>query len=131
MEGPAFSTKAESKMYRQLEMDIIGMTNFLEAKLAREAEICYLTIAMVTDYDCWHPKHADVTVDQVIGNLMENSKQAKALLKHVLPSLNYACTTSCREALKQGLMTPIEAIPKDTAKKLQPILKKYLTQAKK
>lgn len=125
MEGPAFSTKAESKMYRQLEMDVIGMTNFLEAKLAREAEICYQTVAMVTDYDCWHPNHAAVTVEKVIENLGENSARAKKLLKEILPELSYECSTNCRQALKSGLMTPLPLIPKNTAKKLQPILEKY------
>ena len=131
MEGPAFSTKAESKMYRQLEMDVIGMTNFLEAKLAREAEICYLTIAMVTDYDCWHPKQADVTVEQVIGNLSANSGNAKKLLKEILPIMNNKCSSKCRVALKEGLMTPIENIPPATLKKLHPILNKYQPQAQK
>lgn len=129
MEGPGFSTKAESKMYRQLEMDIIGMTNFLEAKLAREAEICYLTIAMVTDFDCWHPKHADVTVEQVMSNLNENSSKARELLKIILPALKSDCHMGCRHSLKQGLMTPVEAIPADTFKKLKPILEKYQNQA--
>ncbi len=129
MEGPGFSTKAESKMYRQLEMDIIGMTNFLEAKLAREAEICYLTIAMVTDFDCWHPKHADVTVEQVISNLSENSSNAKKLLKHILPKMTKDCNNDCRCSLKKGLMTPVKAIPTNTFKKLKPILEKYQNQA--
>ncbi|MCM8526711.1 MAG: S-methyl-5'-thioadenosine phosphorylase [Lentisphaeraceae bacterium] len=125
MEGPAFSTKAESKMYRQWGMDVIGMTNFLEAKLAREAEICYQTVAMVTDYDCWHPGHAAVTVEKVIENLGENSKKAKLLLKELLPSLQYECSTDCQNSLKSGLMTPIPLIPEKTAAKLQPILEKY------
>ena len=129
MEGPGFSTKAESKMYRQLGMDVIGMTNFLEAKLAREAEICYLTIAMVTDFDCWHPKQADVTVEQVISNLTANSSSAKTLLKAILPLMDNKCLNGCRHSLKEGLMTPPEAIPAETLKKLQPILKKYQTQA--
>lgn len=130
MEGPAFSTKAESNVYRQWGMDVIGMTNFLEAKLAREAEICYLTIAMVTDYDCWHPNHADVTVEQVIGNLIQNSDRAKKLLKTLIPKLSYTCNTGCREALKSGLMTPYELIPEETREKLQPILEKYRNQEK-
>lgn len=125
MEGPAFSTKAESKMYRQLGMDVIGMTNFLEAKLAREAEICYVTVAMVTDYDCWHPTHAAVTVEQVIENLLQNSNNAKILLKKLLPEFLYKCTTDCQHSLKSGLMTPLETIPNETKKKLQPILEKY------
>lgn len=129
MEGSAFSTKAESNMYRQLGMDVIGMTNFLEAKLAREAEICYMTVAMVTDFDCWHPTHAAVTVEQVIENLGENSTKAKTLLKELLPELSYECTTNCQHSLKSGLMTPMVAIPKETQKKLQPILEKYQKQA--
>lgn len=129
MEGPAFSTKAESEMYRKLGMDVIGMTNFLEAKLAREAEICYTSVAMVTDFDCWHPTHAAVTVEQVIENLGENSQKAKKLLEKLLPDFTYECTTNCQHALKAGLMTPLNAIPEKTSKKLQPILKKYQQQA--
>lgn len=129
MEGPAFSTKAESKMYRQLGMDIIGMTNFQEAKLAREAEICYVTVAMVTDYDCWHPTHKAVTVEKVIENLSRNSSKAKKLLKELLPEFSYECTTNCQHSLQSGLMTPLDAIPDETGKRLEPILKKYHKQA--
>ena len=126
MQGPAFSTKAESKLYRQWGMDIIGMTNFGEAKLAREAEICYVTVAMVTDYDCWHPEHDAVTIEEVIDNLNKNANHAKNFLKKLLPNLNHNCTHGCRHALKTGLMSPLEMIPDATKEKLAPILKKYL-----
>jgi 5'-methylthioadenosine phosphorylase len=126
MQGPAFSTKAESKLYRQWGMDIIGMTNFGEAKLAREAEICYVTVAMVTDYDCWHPEHDAVTIEEVIDNLNKNANHAKNFLKKLLPNLNHNCTHGCRSALKTGLMSPLEMIPDATKEKLAPILKKYL-----
>ena len=125
MEGPAFSTKAESEIYRSWGLDVIGMTNFLEAKLAREAEMCYLTIAMVTDYDCWHPSHDAVTVEQLLDNLQQNSARARKLLKTILPELEYECTTGCRHALEAGLMSPVESIPQETLEKLEPILAKY------
>ena len=126
MQGPAFSTKAESELYRKWGMDIIGMTNFGEAKLAREAEICYVTVAMVTDYDCWHPDHDAVTIEEVIGNLTSNAARAKNFLKMMIPSVKPECCHGCREALKTGLMSPIEAIPAATKEKLAPLLKKYL-----
>lgn len=125
MEGPAFSTKAESEIYRSWGLDVIGMTNFLEAKLAREAEMCYLTIAMVTDYDCWHPSHDAVTVEQLLDNLQQNSARARKLLKTILPELEYECSTGCRHALEAGLMSPVESIPQETLEKLEPILAKY------
>src|SRR5205823_12499039 len=87
MEGPAFSTRAESELYRSWGMDLIGMTNLQEAKLAREAEICYVTLAMVTDYDCWHPEHESVTAEQIIANLMQNATTAKGVLRAALRRL--------------------------------------------
>src|SRR5208337_3801480 len=87
MEGPQFSTKAESNVYRSWGMDVIGMTNLQEAKLAREAEICYVTVAMVTDYDCWHPEHDAVTVDQIVGNLIKNAENAATVVRNAVASM--------------------------------------------
>ncbi len=126
MQGPAFSTKAESELYRKWGMDIIGMTNFGEAKLAREAEICYVTVAMVTDFDCWHPDHDAVTIEEVIDHINKNADHAKKFLQELIPNLNHSCTHGCRDALKIGLMSPVENIPDATKEKLAPILKKYL-----
>ena len=91
MEGPQFSSLAESELYRSWGCDVIGMTNMPEAKLAREAELCYATVAMVTDYDCWHPNHDDVTVDQIIKVLLANADKAKSLVKHVVPQIGRGC----------------------------------------
>jgi 5'-methylthioadenosine phosphorylase len=112
MEGPQFSSLAESKLYRQWGCDVIGMTNMPEAKLAREAEICYASVAMVTDYDCWHPDHDHVTVEQIIGVLMANANKGRELVKHVVPQLKAdAASTqcSCRSALQFALITAPEA----------------------
>jgi 5'-methylthioadenosine phosphorylase len=112
MEGPAFSTRAESNLYRSWGMDVIGMTNLQEAKLAREAEICYVTIAMVTDYDCWHPGHDDVTVEVVIRVLLGNADTARDLLKAVVPALGHhegPCHAGCQTALDHALITAPEA----------------------
>src|SRR6058998_200280 len=110
MEGPQFSTKAESNLYRSWGMDIIGMTNLQEAKLAREAEICYATIAMVTDYDCWHPDHDHVTVDMVLKVLFQNADKAKALVKATVPlaARDRDCPQGCRHALDNAIITPEE-----------------------
>jgi 5'-methylthioadenosine phosphorylase len=126
IEGPQFSTRAESKLYRQWGMDVIGMTNFHEARLAREAEICYLTVAMVTDYDCWHQEHDAVTVEQVINNLKTNAVFAKSILEEIIPTLDTECTHGCRTSLQKGLLTPISAIPAKTKKILEPLIRKYL-----
>ncbi|RJX30717.1 MAG: S-methyl-5'-thioadenosine phosphorylase [Oxalobacter sp.] len=112
MEGPQFSTLAESEMYRSWQCDVIGMTNMPEAKLAREAEICYATVAMVTDYDCWHPDHDHVTVSQVITVLMENADRARSLVRHAVPHLagdHHAAECSCRSALEHAIITPPQA----------------------
>jgi 5'-methylthioadenosine phosphorylase len=112
MEGPAFSTLAESNLYRSWGMDVIGMTNLQEAKLAREAELCYTTIAMVTDYDCWHPEHDAVTVDMIIAVLLANAEKAKALVKEVVPGLAerpHACPHGCDRALEHALITAPDA----------------------
>jgi 5'-methylthioadenosine phosphorylase len=127
MEGPQFSTLAESNLYRSWGMDLIGMTNLQEAKLAREAEICYVTLAMVTDYDCWHPDHDSVTVEQVIGVLTQNTARAKAVLRAAvkrLPSGPPGC--ECGRALKSALMTAPELVPEQTKRDLAPIIGKYI-----
>ncbi len=126
MEGPAFSTKAESKIYKSWGIDIIGMTNLGEAKLAREAEICYITVAMVTDYDSWHPEHDSVTIDMIIGNLVSNAGLAKDIIKEVVnmkESLKQAC--SCPTALASAILTQPDAMPKETKEKLNVIMGKY------
>jgi len=126
MEGPQFSTLAESKLYRAWGMDIIGMTNLQEAKLAREAEICYTTIALVTDYDCWHPDHDSVTVDMIIGNLTENARTAEAVIAGAVAELPYERTCECASALRYALVTRPDAIPAEVRRDLAPIIGKYL-----
>ena len=127
MEGPQFSTLAESKLYRSWGMDIIGMTNLQEAKLAREAEICYATIALVTDYDCWHPDHDAVTVEMVIANLMQNAKTAQEIIAGAVAKLPYERTCECASALKYALVTRPDAIPDQVKKELAPLVEKYLS----
>jgi len=126
MEGPQFSTLAESTLYRSWGMDIIGMTNLQEAKLAREAEICYSTIALVTDYDCWHPDHDSVTVDMIIANLTQNSKTAQQIITGAVAKLPYERACECASALKYALVTRPDAIPTQVKKDLDPIIGKYL-----
>src|SRR5262249_6538789 len=112
MEGPQFSTLAESRLYRSWGCDVIGMTNMPEAKLAREAELCYATVAMVTDYDCWHPGHDAVTVDMVVKVLLANAEQARGLVKHVIPLLGghgVPCPHGCQTALDHAIITAPEA----------------------
>lgn len=111
MEGPQFSTLAESEMYRSWGCDVIGMTNMPEAKLAREAELCYATVGMVTDYDCWHPNHDDVTVEQIIQALLANADKARTLVKHAVPHIAgdaQACRCACRSVLQHALITAPE-----------------------
>ena len=122
MEGPQFSTLAESRLYRSWGMDIIGMTNLQEAKLAREAEICYSTIALVTDYDCWHPQHDEVTVDMIIANLVQNAKTAQQVIATAVDRLPFERTCECASALQHALITRPEAIPEATREKLAPII---------
>ena len=126
MEGPQFSTLAESKLYRSWGADIIGMTNLQEAKLAREAEICYSTIALVTDYDCWHPGHDHVTVEMVIANLMQNAKTAQHIIANAVEGLPYERTCECASALKYALITRPDAIPPQVRQDLAPLVGKYL-----
>jgi 5'-methylthioadenosine phosphorylase len=126
MEGPQFSTLAESKLYRSWGADIIGMTNLQEAKLAREAEICYSTIALVTDYDCWHPDHDSVTVDIIIANLTQNAKTAQHIIAAAVESLPFERTCECATALKYALITRPDAIPPQVRQDLAPLVGKYL-----
>ena len=125
MEGPQFSTLAESKLYRSWGADIIGMTNLQEAKLAREAEICYTTIALVTDYDCWHPSHDHVTVEMIVANLVQNAKTAQQVIASAVDALPFERTCECATALKYALITRPEAIPASAKERLAPIVGKY------
>jgi 5'-methylthioadenosine phosphorylase len=126
MEGPQFSTLAESNLYRSWGVDIIGMTNLAEARLAREAEICYATLAAVTDYDCWHPSHESVTAQMVIDNLFKNVENARRILKEVIPLIERERKCPCQNALKYAIATPKRAITLTTKKRLKPIIEKYL-----
>jgi 5'-methylthioadenosine phosphorylase len=125
MEGPAFSTKAESNLYRTWNMDIIGMTNLQEAKLAREAEICYVTIAMVTDYDCWHEEHDAVQVTDIIRVLQQNAQHACRAIAHAVKTMPAARTCKCGSALQHALITDRAVVPQSTIQKLEPIVGKY------
>jgi len=126
MEGPQFSTLAESNVYRKNGGDLIGMTNLQEAKLAREAEICYTTIALVTDYDCWHPQHDAVTVAVVIENLKKNSENAQKIIRSSVKRLPVDRTCKCGHALKHAILTDLKNAPKTTKERLELLLKKYL-----
>lgn len=126
MEGPQFSTKAESNVYRSWGADVIGMTNLQEAKLAREAEICYVTIAMVTDYDCWHPHHDSVTVEQIVSVLVKNAENAAKVVKATVSAMPKARSCRCGRALANAILTDPAKIPAATKEKLQLILGKYL-----
>jgi 5'-methylthioadenosine phosphorylase len=130
MEGPQFSTKAESNLYRSWGADVVGMTNLQEAKLAREAEICYATVAMVTDYDCWHPDHDSVTVDQIVAVLHQNSENAAKVVRAtvaLLPSrTDSASTCHCAEAAKYAILTQPAAIPPEARERLKLLFGKYL-----
>jgi 5'-methylthioadenosine phosphorylase len=126
MEGPAFSTKAESEVYRSWGMDVIGMTNLQEAKLAREAEICYATLALVTDYDCWHPGHEAVTADAVFEYLTKNVRNAQLIIKEAVRRLSGPeRNCKCGSALKHAIFTAPNLWPEETRKKLDAIVKKY------
>ena len=126
MEGPQFSTRAESNLYRSWGADVIGMTNLQEAKLAREAEICYATLAMVTDYDCWHEGHDDVTVEQIVAVLHQNAENAAKVVKAAVAAMPQRRTCGCGDALKYAILTDRKLIPEPTKEKLAPILGKYL-----
>jgi len=126
MEGPQFSTVAESEHYRKSGFDVIGMTNLQEAKLAREAEICYTTLALVTDYDCWHPSHASVTVEMIVNNLTQNAKTAQQVIAGAAEMLPIERTCECARALATAIITHRDAIPAATRETLRPIVGKYL-----
>jgi 5'-methylthioadenosine phosphorylase len=126
MEGPQFSTLAESRLYRSWGMDVIGMTNLQEAKLAREAEICYATLALVTDYDCWHPDHDSVTVDLIIANLMQNAATARKTIADAVSRITGPRTCACKDALATAIITRPEHVPAQTKKDLAIIVGKYL-----
>lgn len=131
MEGPQFSTRAESNMYRSWGADIIGMTNLQEAKLAREAEICYATLAMITDYDCWHPGHDTVTTDQIVAVLNQNSASALKVLDAAIAALPATRTCHCQSALKDAIITKPSVISFATRQKLCLLLDKYLQPSSK
>jgi 5'-methylthioadenosine phosphorylase len=126
MEGPQFSTLAESKLYRSWGMDVIGMTNLQEAKLAREAEICYATLALITDYDCWHPDHDSVTVDLIVANLMQNAATAKKTIADAVSRISGARTCACKDALSTAIITRPEHVPPQIKRELQPIIGRYM-----
>jgi 5'-methylthioadenosine phosphorylase len=127
MEGPQFSTLAESRTYRQLGFDVIGMTNLTEAKLAREAEICYASIAMITDYDCWHPQHDSVTVPDIIANLNKNTANVEKVLCETLRSIGTSRECKCGSALAHAILTDRKLIPAATKRRLGPIVAKYIS----
>ena len=126
IEGPNFSTRAESKVFRSWEVDVIGMTNLPEARLAREAEICYATVALATDYDCWHEEHDDVSVEAVLAIVKQNVETARKIIREAVRNLAAAPTCACGEALKFAIMTNKEIIPAKTREKLQVVMGKYL-----
>jgi 5'-methylthioadenosine phosphorylase len=126
MEGPQFSTLAESNLYRSWGGDVIGMTNLQEAKLAREAEICYATLALVTDYDCWHPSHDTVTVEMIVANLQQNAATAQRIIADVVGRLPVARTCECGRALATAIITNRDVIPGQLRRDLAPIIGKYV-----
>ena len=127
MEGPQFSTLAESHTYRQLRFDVIGMTNLTEAKLAREAELCYATFAMITDYDCWHPHHDAVRLEEIIDNLNKNTENAQRAIREAVRSLDVERTCKCGSALAHAIVTDPKVIPAATKRRLAPIIGKYIS----
>jgi len=126
MEGPAFSTLAESHTYRQLRFDVVGMTNLTEAKLAREAELCYATFAMITDYDCWHPQHESVTVDMIIDYLHKNAENVQRAIREVVRTLGDDRNCQCSSAAAHAILTDRQKIPAAARKRLAPIIGKYI-----
>jgi len=127
IEGPQFSTLAEAHVHRQLRFEVIGMTNVTEAKLAREAELCYSTIAMITDYDCWHPEHESVTVTQIIATLNQNAENAQRVLREAVCSMPTERSCKCGSALRHALITDLKIVPAATKKRLNVIIGKYLS----
>jgi 5'-methylthioadenosine phosphorylase len=127
IEGPQFSTLAEAHLHRQLRFEVIGMTNVTEAKLAREAELCYATIAMITDYDCWHPEHESVSATQIIATLNQNAENAQKVLREAVQRIPAERTCKCGAALKHALITDLKLVPPATKKQLASIIGKYLS----
>jgi len=130
MEGPQFSTRAESNVYRSWGADVIGMTNLQEAKLAREPELCYVTVAMVTDYDCWHPHHDSVTVDQIVAVLVKNAENAAKVVRESVAAMSKSRSCKCGVALAHAILTERDKIPAATREKLKLIVGKYLESTK-
>ncbi|MFO7892025.1 MAG: S-methyl-5'-thioadenosine phosphorylase [bacterium] len=128
IEGPAFSTKAESMLYKSWGFDVVGMTNLPEAKLAREAEICYATMAMVTDYDCWKDGEECVNVDMVIANISKNAEVAKKIIKNTIMKIPEQKPCECNNALNNAILTPLDKIPSEVQEKLNLILSKYINK---
>ena len=126
IEGPQFSTRAESTIYRQWGVDVIGMTNLQEARLAREAELCYATLAMITDYDCWHEEEDDVSVDAVLAILKQNAAMAQEVVRRVVAGLEIEATCPCSDALQTALITDPKAVPRAVRERLAPIVGRYL-----
>jgi 5'-methylthioadenosine phosphorylase len=127
IEGPQFSTLAEAHVHRQLRFEVIGMTNVTEAKLAREAEICYAAIAMITDYDCWHPDHESVTGSQIMETLSQNAENAQHVLREAVRAMPVERNCKCGAALRHALITDLKLVPSATKKKLAAIIGKYLS----
>jgi 5'-methylthioadenosine phosphorylase len=127
IEGPQFSTLAEAHVHRQLRFEVIGMTNVTEAKLAREAELCYATIAMITDYDCWHPEHESVTATQIIATLNQNAENAQKVLREAVRGMPDERTCKCGAALKHALITDLKLVSSATKKRLASIIGEYLS----
>jgi len=127
MEGPQFSTLAEAHFHRAMKFDVIGMTNVTEAKLAREAEICYATIAMITDYDCWHPEHESVTASQIIATLNQNATNAQNVVREAIKTMPAERKCKCGSALAHSLVTDFKLVPEKTKKNLAAIIGKYLS----
>jgi 5'-methylthioadenosine phosphorylase len=127
MEGPQFSTLAESHTYRQLRFDVIGMTGVTEAKLAREAELCYATFALITDYDCWHPEHDSVTLEEIISNMTKNSDNVQRTIREAIRALGNDRDCKCGAALAHAIVTDRKAIPAAAKKRLAPIAGKYIS----
>jgi len=127
IEGPQFSTLAEAEVNRQLQFDVIGMTNVTEAKLAREAEICYAAIAMITDYDCWHPDHESVTAAQIIATLNQNAENAQKVLRTAVREIPDGRSCGCGATLQHALVTNMKLVPTTTKKRLSAIIGKYMS----
>ena len=128
MEGPQFSTLAEAHVHRQLRFQVIGMTNVTEAKVAREAEICYATVAMITDYDCWHPEHSSVTLEEIMSNLNKNAENAQAVVREAITAMPAERTCKCGSALAHAIVTDPAVIPAAARRQLNVIAGKYLTR---